>query len=227
MTSFLKRLAGLLPVRYQQELKRLHFARMIRRGSFLSAEEHDSEYGRLHEWVSAGTWAVDVGANVGNYSARLSQLVGPAGRVFSFEPVGETFELLTANMARLPLKNVSLFNAAASDSVGVRGMTVPLGEGQLQNPYMAQLTEGARGDFAVMCMTVDALALPQRVSLVKVDVEGHELSAITGMRRLLERDHPVLIVEGRDASVADYLAVLGYTFEQRDRSPNRVFRVKG
>lgn len=91
MTSSLKRLAARLPVRYRQELKRLHFPRMIRRGEFLSAEAHDHEYGRLQEWVSAGDWVSDAGANLGNYSGRLFQLVGPAGRVFAFEPVAETF----------------------------------------------------------------------------------------------------------------------------------------
>jgi len=223
MTSSLKRLAARLPVRYQQELKRLHFARMIRRGDFLAAEEHDHEYGRLEEWAGAGDWVIDAGANVGNYSGRLSQLVGPAGRVFAFEPVAETFELLTSNMARLPLRNVSLFNVAVSDEPGVRGMTVPLGEGQLENRYMAHLTEGASGDFAVMCMTVDSLQLPRRIAFVKIDVEGHELSALRGMHHLLERDHPVLVIEGRDDAVAMYLATLGYSHAQQGRSPNRVF----
>lgn len=224
MIASLKRLAARLPARYQQELKRLHFGRMIRRGSFLSAEDHDHEYGRLQEWVGAGDWVIDAGANVGNYSGRLSQLVGPSGRVFSFEPVSETFELLTANMARLPLRNVSLFNAAVSEHPGVRGMTMPIGDGELENPYMAHLAEGS-GDFAVMCMTVDSLQLPRQVAFVKIDVEGHELSALRGMHDLLERDHPVLVIEGRDDAVATYLAALGYTFTQQDRSPNRVFIV--
>ena len=226
MTSQLKRLAGRLPIRYQQELKRLHFGRMIRRGQFLSAEEHDQEYGRLHEWVSAGDWVVDVGANVGNYSGRLSQLVGRDGRVFSFEPVAETFELLTANMARLPLRNISLFNAAASDAVGVRSMIVPMGDGQLENRYMARLTDSGGGEFAVACLTIDALELPRRISFVKIDVEGHELSTLKGMKRLLERDHPVLVVEGRESVVADYLAALGYGFQDHGRSPNRVFKAR-
>lgn len=223
MTSSLKRLAARLPVRYRQELKRLHFGRMIRRGRFLSAEDDDHEYCRLQEWVSAGDWVVDVGANVGNYSGRLSQLVGPLGRVFSFEPVSDTFELLTANMAQLPERNVSLFNAAVSDQPGVRGMRMPIGDGQVENPYMAHLTDGGGGDFAVMCMTVDSLQLPRPVAFVKVDVEGHEHSALRGMHHLLKRDHPILVIEGRDDAVAAYLATLGYRYEQRGQSPNRVF----
>lgn len=222
-TTILKKIAATLPTRYQQELKRLHFGRMIRSGTFMSAEVHDTEFGRLHEWVQAGDWAIDVGANVGNYSARLSQLVGPTGRVFSFEPVAETFELLTANMARLPYRNVSLFNVAASDGTGLRSMEVPLMEGGIENRYMAHITEDGTGDFAVLSLPLDALELPRRVSMVKIDVEGHELSALQGMRRLLERDHPVLVVEGRATDVADYMSALGYAYEEQAGSPNRVF----
>jgi len=223
MKSILKRIAASLPLTYQQELKRLHFGRMIARGTFEAAEDADREYDRLHEWVAPGDWVIDVGANVGNYSARLSQLVGATGRVFSLEPVAETFELLTANLARLPLRNISLFNVAASDTAGVRDMVVPMMEHGVQNRYMAHLTGGA-GEFAVMCLPVDALELPRRVSLVKIDVEGHELPALVGMRRLLERDHPTLIVEGRAAEVAEFLAALGYGFEDEAGSPNRVYR---
>jgi FkbM family methyltransferase len=223
ITTILKKAAAGLPLRYQQELKRLHFARMIRKGTFTSAEAHDTEFDRLREWVSPGDWVVDVGANLGNYSARMSELVGDRGRVFSFEPVPETFELLTANMARLPLRNLTLLNLAASDERAVRGMAVPRMSDGAENRYMAHLTEDLDAGLAVACLPVDALDLPRRVSLIKIDVEGHELAALRGMRRLLERDRPVLIVEGRSDDVAAFLAAIGYRFEQTNFSPNRVF----
>jgi FkbM family methyltransferase len=224
MMSMFKRLASGLPPRYQQELKRLHFARLIRKGTFTTAEEHDSEYPRLHQWVSSGDWVVDVGANVGNYCARPSQLVGARGRVFAFEPVPETFELLTANVARLPLRNVTLLNLAASETADLGGMAFPELSTGGDNRYMAHLTADPSSALSVMCLPVDALQIPRRVALVKVDVEGHELEAVRGMRRLLERDHPVLIVEGRTPEVASYLAPFGYSYEDVAGSPNRVFR---
>lgn len=223
LTSTLKQLASRLSLRSQQELKRLHFGRLIRNGTFMTAEEHDTEYGRLDAWVRRGDWVIDVGANVGNYSARLSQLVGPEGHVFAFEPISETFELLTANMMRQPLRNITLFNAAVSDGIGLSGMEVPRQADGLENRYMAKLTETADAPFRVLRLSVDALELPHRVSLVKIDVEGHELSAVRGMRSLLARDHPVLVVEGRDAEVASFLQALGYAFTEQSGSPNRVF----
>jgi FkbM family methyltransferase len=219
----LRRLVARLPLKYQQELKRLHFARMIRRGLFEKAIENEGEFERLHHWIGAGDWVLDLGANVGNYAARLSKLVGATGRVLAFEPVPQTFELLTANVARFPLRNVTLFNVAVSNQFALHGMRVPVLQSGVQNPYMAHLTEDG-AEMSVLCLPVDSLAIQRPVRLIKIDVEGHELAALQGMKRLIERDRPVLIIEGRSPEVAAYLASFGYSFEQDKGSPNRVFQ---
>lgn len=218
----LKKISSHLPLATQQTLKRLHFARLIRKGVFTTAEEHDTEFPRLAEWVSAGDWVVDVGANVGNYTARLSQLVGPSGRVIAFEPVPETFELLVANLARFPLRNITFVNAAASQVPAHVGMNMPMLDSGMENRYMAHVVEGG-GALTVMSLAIDSLGIPHAVRLVKVDVEGHELQALQGMEQLLRRDRPRLIVEGRDTEVAAFLAGLGYRFTETPQSPNRVF----
>lgn len=218
----LKKIASHLPLSTQQTLKRVHFGRMIRNGTFTTAEERDSEFPRLAGWVRPADWVVDIGANVGNYTARLSELVGPAGRVIAIEPVPETFELLIGNLARYPLRNVTFLNIAASAETALHGMEVPMLDSGMENRYMAHISTGP-ASLSVMCLPVDALSLPHSVRLVKVDVEGHELQALRGMEALLRRDHPVLIVEGSDDDVAEYLGRLGYGFEQRPGSVNRVF----
>lgn len=223
MVQLLKRLASRLPSRYQQELKRFHFARQIAKGIFTTAEEMDAEYARLHLWVGRGDWVLDLGANVGNYTARLSELVGPGGRVIAIEPVPETFELLTSNLARFPFRNVTLLNAAASDRAGIAGMTMPTLDSGLENRYMAHLTETG-GGLDVLCLSIDSLALPHCIRLVKIDVEGHELSALRGMQALIARDRPVLVIEGRSHEVADFLKPFGYTYEDVPSSPNRLFK---
>src|ERR1700677_4742302 len=53
----------------------------------------------LGEIVKPGMTAVDVGANLGLYSLLLAELVGPGGRVISFEPDPELFSLLRENCA--------------------------------------------------------------------------------------------------------------------------------
>jgi FkbM family methyltransferase len=220
--QLLKSIAAGLPQRYQQELKRLYFARMIRKRLFQRAIEDEPEFNRLDQWVKPGDWVLDVGANVGNYAARLSELVQDAGRVLAFEPIPQTFELLAANVGQFPIGNVTLFNVAASDSLAVRGMQMPTLETGSANPYMAHLTDDGSG-ISVMSLPIDTLDIQHPIRLIKIDVEGHELSALRGMRKLLDRHRPVLIIEGRSPDVAAFLGDLGYTFAQDEGSPNRVF----
>src|SRR5689334_11447094 len=111
MSDFLKRTAARLPNRWQQQLKRILFASQIRGGRFYTSE---AEYALLSRLVSPGDWVLDIGANVGHYTVRFSELVHREGRVFAFEPVPETFELLAANTALAALNNITLINAAAS-----------------------------------------------------------------------------------------------------------------
>lgn len=219
MSDLLKRLASKLPLWAQQTLKRLHFASQIRAGNFASAEP---EFAKLSGWVTPGDWAIDIGANVGHYTARLSQLVGQTGRVLAFEPVPHTFELLVANIAALGASNVSLFNVAVSAEAKTVGMSIPQFDTGLANNYEAEITAQG-GQFDVLTIALDGLQLPHRVSLIKIDVEGHELQALRGMQELLRRDHPRLIVEGTSEPVLAFLQALDYKFDAVPQSPNRVY----
>lgn len=218
----LKRLSSALPLRTQQRLKRAHFAHQIRSGAFASPEP---EFKELGGWVHAGDWVVDVGANVGHYTAALSRLVGAGGRVLAFEPVPETFELLTANMAVVGLRNVSLFNAAVSDRTATAAMSLPRLHSGLTNYYRAALTSSA-DDWSVLTLAIDNVPPPKPVTLIKMDVEGHELRALMGMRKLLERDHPRLIIEGSSDEVERFLGEIGYGYTELPDSPNRVFSAR-
>lgn len=228
MNKVLKRIAKRLPTRYQQELKRLRFGHQIRKGTFKTDEK---EFGMLESWVGKGDWVLDIGANVGHYTSRLSEIVGATGRVIAFEPVPETFELLAANVARFPLKNVTLINIAVSDSADILGISIPKFDTGLDNYYQAGVTNEV-AELRVLCAPIDSFGFLQcskneasskNIKLAKIDVEGHELAVLKGMERLLNRDHPVLIVEGDSPEVASYLGVFGYSGRKIEGSPNTIF----
>lgn len=221
MKGLLKRGAARLPKRWQQTLKRVYFADQIRRHSFRTPEP---EFDMLPGMVSPGDWALDIGANVGHYTLRLSELVGPRGRVIALEPVPEAFEVLTANAARAAHRNITLVNAAASESALLSGMEVPkYEESGLDNLYLARLSEGESA-LQVLCVTVDSLTLPHAIAFAKIDTEGHELAVLRGMNGVLRRDRPILVVEDNDPEVPAHLAELGYASEKVAGSSNRVFR---
>jgi len=217
--SLIKRLAATLPKSWQHELRRRHFQWQIRLGRFYTDEK---EYALLDTLLGRGDWALDIGANVGHYTMRMAELVGPTGRVVALEPVPETFSLLAANTRLFEHANVSLLNVAASDRVAVASMQIPRFAEGLSNYYQARLSRDP-GGLAVLTLPIDELSLPP-TRLVKIDVEGHELPALQGMRNLLARDHPVLIVETSSQESMTFLSSLDYAVERLPGSSNVLCR---
>ncbi len=220
MSTF-KRIAARLPHRWQAELKRLHFGRQIAQDRFDTSE---AEYGLLPQLLQPGDWAIDVGANVGQYTKRFSDLVGPRGRVLAFEPVPATFALLAANAERFAHGNVSLFNAAVSDQLQVMGMAIPRFPTGLQNYYEAHLTGAADAGVQVLTVSLDALSIAQKVALIKIDAEGHEAHVLAGMWQLIERSRPVLIIETGSDQLVDEVKRRGYAVARSAGSSNVVCR---
>ena len=221
--NYLKALASHLPVQWQHELKRLHFRRQIRRGSFVTA---DPEYLMLDQLISEGDWVIDVGANVGHYTKRLSDLVGPSGRVLAFEPVPESFALLAANATLFNYSNVSLLNLAASDRTTMASMSIPTFGTGLKNYYQASIGDHTSG-LKILTLALDSLALMQPVRLIKIDAEGHDYIVLKGAEQILERDHPTLIVETNAPEVCQLLTTLRYRSEAFPGSPNALYRWHG
>jgi FkbM family methyltransferase len=217
--SMIRKITAKLPNAFQFEIESLYRSWQVRAGRFIAGEP---EFDLLPELVRAGDWVLDIGANIGHYTVELARLVGPTGRVISMEPVIRPFAQLSRLVARAGLHNVTLINAAASDTGAIAAMEVPSTGDGLALFYRARLT-GAGGR-NVMTLRVDDLPLGDSVSLVKIDVEGHELPVLNGMRELIDRCRPVLIVENSSAKIQELLATMGYGHEKLRGSPNLLFR---
>lgn len=222
--TLLRKAVAKLPLRWQGELKRIHFRRRIRLGTFVSDEP---EFALLPKLISNGDWVIDIGANVGFYTKRFAELVGPKGRVIAFEPVPDTFVLLANNMEVCGVANITLVNAALSDSSGVAGIAIPdFPETGQRNYYQAHLADAAGSNLTILTLNLDGLQVPRSVKLVKIDAEGHELSVLKGMLQILRRDRPLLIVETGKSEVWDMLKELGYVGSQLPGSPNVIFHCR-
>jgi FkbM family methyltransferase len=222
LKKILKKIAATFPLPVQQELKRYFFAYQIRKDRFVTSEK---EFASLDRLVSPGDWVLDIGANIGQYTKRFSDLVGSSGRVIAFEPVPDTFELLAANAQHFRQKNVTLFNAAASDECSALGMSIPTFDTGLSNYYEAHISASSTG-LQILTFPIDSFQLPHAIRLAKIDAEGHEMAVLRGMERLLTRDHPTLIVETFTADVENYLRPFGYGVSQIANSSNKIFTQK-
>lgn len=164
--------------------------------------------------------AIDVGANYGIYSYFMSR---HSAGVVAFEPVPEC-----ARFIRSALPGVRLVEGAASDRAGTATLWIPVEPDAISSPTLEHfngLGASRMRSLVVQLETLDSLNL-RPVGLIKIDVEGHELSVLRGALGTIERDHPTILVEAEErhrpgavASVQDLLSSLGYRgfFLFRDR----------
>ena len=218
-----KRIAARLPHDWQQAMKRRHFQRQISGNAFLTDEP---EWELSSRWLSAGDWAIDVGANIGPYTKRFSDLVGAAGRVIAFEPVPATFELLAANAAQFAVPNVTLLNLAASDATRVLGMRIPSFNTGLKNYYEAAIT-AASAELHIMTCAIDSLHLAGPVRLLKIDAEGHDAVVIRGAMKTIAANLPTIVMESGSSEVGGLLEALGYRMESVTGSSNVIYLPPG
>jgi FkbM family methyltransferase len=215
-----RKIIDCLPKKLTDELKRYYFLRQIKKSTFTSSEK---EYYCLGDWVKPGDCVLDVGANIGRYTLKLSELVGKTGRVFSFEPIPDSFNCLAYYVALLSVQNVTLMNVALSCSQEIVGVDIPeLKTVMFDTHTQANLTNNSTG-LQVLCIPFDNLGFSQKIKFVKIDTEGYELKVLKGMKKLLTRDLPVLLIEDSIPEVIPFLETLGYTSKKFDNSRNRIF----
>ena len=219
-----------LPKNFVNYLRKHYFFQQIKRNNFVSLEP---EYNNLKNLIQKGDTVIDVGANIGRYSIKLSEIVGKEGNVIAFEPMTQSFENLTYFVNRLQIENITLLNLAASDETTFVSLITEnklLFHNYLFDTDTRAKTSKAKADINnnvvyKLAIKIDNLNIPTKVSLVKIDVEGNELSVIKGMHKLILRDYPILIIEDNEEEVADYIFNLGYRLHSlnSDSSRNSVF----
>ena len=168
----------------------------------------------LDDYVKPTDIAWDIGANSGTYAIHLSRL---ASKVFAFEPVPHNADVLGDVIRRARLPNVTTSRLAISDRVGHARMTIPT-TGFYGGFYLARIAD--YGELDVELSTVDALiaaGVPEP-DFIKCDVEGAELQVLKGARELIERRHPVWLLETFDDEPVDLLRQWGYSAFVRDEN---------
>ena len=152
----------------------------------------------LQESLAPGDVVVDVGANKGSYLYWLRRAVGPAGRVFAFEPQPGLARYLESASRSLGWDNVAVREIALSDSAGRRVLHVPGWENSpgasLEAPASASGDRDRQTE--VETDTLDhQLDGAGRIAFLKVDVEGHELAVFRGAEKTLAASRPALLFE--------------------------------
>jgi FkbM family methyltransferase len=179
---------------------------LLERGAF-DSEELRSTVNLLslkRRYRGDGVVAADVGANIGAFTVPWARCMEGWGSVAAFEAQERLFYALAGNVALNNLTNARAFHAVVREyPVG----QVPVPQLNFDAPASygsMSLVEGKSGDVGqepngnesgVWAYSLDDHFGNDRLDLVKVDVEGMEMDVLKGAVEVVEREHPILIVE--------------------------------
>lgn len=171
------------------KLKACRYGWMLYSGSYIGkcfdlyGQYSESEVAMMRNFLGEGSVAIDVGANIGDLTVPLAKIVGASGRIYALESNPKIFNVLCANLALNGISNTRPLNViigqegADDASMGAWG----------REAYIGNIWEPSR-------LALDALDL-KRCDLIKIDIDGAELSALQSGEMLIEKYRPVLYFE--------------------------------
>jgi len=139
---------------------------------------------------------LDLGANIGYFSLLVANN-SPSVKVISFEPVAGLFQNMNDNISLNNIKNISTVNAAVGEISEENELFVSapdnLGMSSFHQP---ENYSGKKEKVKVVAIDdwVKTSGL-SKIDVIKLDIEGSELAALKGMKEVLQKQKPVLIVE--------------------------------
>jgi len=212
----------ILPVSLQRLVRKWYY---LRKFSAVRPED-EKDLGLVRMLVGHGDVVFDIGANFGLYTKILAESVGGSGRVYSFEPVPETYHVLEHNVQAARLSQVTTLCCAASNTTGTASISIPTYSDGGSNMYEASL-EHVNNGVAIEIETVrldDRFSDLQKLDFVKLDVEGHEPAVLDGMQSIIQRHHPTFLIEINDGfafgskghDVKRMMESFGYTMQYFD-----------
>lgn len=187
----------------------------------------------LNLLVRPGDACIDVGAHVGFFTLKLCDLVGPAGAVLAFEPDADNYALLCDNLRHAGYRNVVARRVALMGDNATRHTVRTPGNSGDSRVGLGREPLPVTGE--TPCARLDDLIAPgTAVNFVKIDVQGREVHALSGMRRVVaEQSRLTMLVEYwpwgiREAGgdERDFFRLLGgfqlYVLDEGKKSMTRV-----
>ena len=154
----------------------------------------------IADLVQPGMIVYDVGANIGYVSTLLARRVSERGRVFAFEALPDNLERLRFNLELSGFSRiVDVLPVAVVDGDGpVRFLVGPSGGMGKVRGSAGRQDVSYTEELEVTGISLDSFVYQKRnpaPQVIKMDIEGGETLALSGMRRLLNETHPLILLE--------------------------------
>lgn len=146
----------------------------------------------LKKIIKPGDSVLDIGSNIGFYAKILSSFTGKNGKVYCFEPDSTNFKYLKKNTQGID--NIVLFNKAVSDKAD----TLKVYKSKLLNvDHRTYPVNNYESVEEIESISIDALLKDKTISkvdVIKIDIQGYELTAFNGMKELLSNNGQLKII---------------------------------
>jgi len=153
----------------------------------------------LHAVVQPGAVIYDVGANIGYVSLLLAKAAGETGKVYAFEALPENAERWRKNIALNGMDaRLKLFAVAVTQATGPVTFLVHASGGMGKAAGSAGRSDKYLSEINVPGISLDEFVYGQGnppPQVVKMDIEGGEVLALPGMRRILAQARPLMLME--------------------------------
>ena len=167
---------------------------------------------------------IDLGANYGMYSLYLSKLY-PKSRIFAFEPVTRTFNILEKVKDYFDLKNVELIKKGLGSKKKRTEILLPNKYTITAHIFEKGMNKNPEDEIEeIEIITLDNFVKEKklsRIDFIKCDVEGFELEIFRGGKNTIRRFKPIILVEIEERhtkkyninpqEVINFLRKLGYS----------------
>ena len=171
--------------------------------------------------AKAGTAVIDVGANIGYFTAAVAAH-RPDVRVLAVEPLAGNLAALDDLVRSSGLSNIAVYATAVGATAGFANFETPAEDGAFARVTGEPVDVSSESTWPVV--TLDSVweeAGRPAVSVVKIDVEGYEADVLKGAGQLLEARSPVLLLEANDDQARQLLAELLLPYGYEDATPHR------
>ena len=203
----------------------IYFFILLKRKKLVSSE---NEFYLLKKFIKKNHNVIDVGANIGRYSFKLSELVGKNGLVYAFEPMNKSYLTLLSLINFSEVKNILPFNFALSNKSNFVMMK------EQESPHKKDYLFGTQTESKIVndnkdsilkyAIKLDEIKIKKKISFIKIDCEGFELQVLKGAKSIIKKNKPVILVEFNNNKVVSFLKFLGYKqIIQKQKSRNKLF----
>lgn len=169
---------------------------------YYAADYEPATFAFLRTHAKPGQTVLDIGAHLGLFTVVLARLVGPAGRVFSFEPTALTRQVLERTVRINGCSSVVEIRAeAVSRATGMAEFHDTGDPGSNANSLIR--TQRSRSSANVPTISLDDFVKSRGIQpgCLKIDVEGAELDLLRGAGDVFMRCRPAVYLSLHPAAI--------------------------